>query len=162
MTRDQNRLARDRKSLADHLKRLAIQTSEVKMAADVLERLKSLVISVRAGIARSASRTRRARLRSGAREQVLSSRILASFGDQRARIGARARPLERLRAALERDLSELASATGVNVDALVRRAVDGTPWVKIDSSSGPDEEEDAMGIPVGAALLADLRRLASA
>jgi hypothetical protein len=81
MTRDQNRLARDQKSLADHLKRLAIQTSEVKMAADVLERLKSQVISVRAGIARSASRTRRARLRSGAVEPVVILRILASFDD---------------------------------------------------------------------------------
>ncbi len=82
MTRDQNRLARDRKSFEDHLKRFAIQTSEVKMAANVLERLKSRVISVRAGIARSASRTRRARLRSGAREPVVILRILASFGDQ--------------------------------------------------------------------------------
>ena len=81
MTRDQNRFARDQKSLADHLKRFAIQTSEVKMAADVLERLKSQGSSVRAGIARSASRTRRARLRSGALEPVFISRILASFGD---------------------------------------------------------------------------------
>ncbi len=51
--RDQNRFARDRKSLADHLKRFAIQPREVKMAAIVLERLKSLVISMRAEIAPS-------------------------------------------------------------------------------------------------------------